>query len=85
MKLKQKAMVGFNLFLVIACVLVGVVSYMNANEGFGVALEMKADGDLSQMEAIIDRAHPGPWAVKGDALYKGDAKIDGNFDLADHL
>ena len=85
MKLKQKAMVGFNLFLVIACVLLGIVSYRNATEGIDVALGMKADGDLSQMEAVIDRAHPGPWAVKGDALYKGDAKIDGNFELADHL
>ncbi len=85
MKLKQKAMVGFNLFLFVACVLLGVVAYMNANEGFDVALEMKADGDLNQMEKLIDLRAPGPWAVKGDALYKGDTKVDGNFQLADDL
>ena len=85
MKLKQKAMVGFNLFLFVACVLLGVVAYMNASEGIDVALGLKADGDLSQLEALIDKEHPGPWTVKGDALYKGDMKIDGNFALADYL
>ncbi len=85
MRLKTKALIGFNVFLLIVSLCVGFLAYRNANEGFDLALGMKADGDLSELEALIDFQHPGPWAVKGDALYKGDMKIDGNFELADML
>ena len=85
MKLKAKALIGLNVVLLVVTICVGILAYRNANEGFDVALEMKADGDLSQMETLIDKLHPGPWAVKGDALYKGDMKVDGNFELADYL
>ena len=85
MKLKQKAMLGFNAFLIIACVLVGFVAYRNANEGFAVALEMKADGDLTQLEEVVNLKDPGAWAIKDGALYKGNVKLDGNMELADYL
>ncbi len=85
MKLKTKAIIGLNVILLVVTLCVGVLAYRDANEGFDLALGMKADGDLSQMEALIDKEHPGPWALKGDALYKGDMKIDGNFQLADYL
>ncbi len=85
MRLKTKAIVGLNIILLIVTLCVGFLAYRDANEGFDLALGMKADGDLSQLEALVDFQHPGPWAVKGDALYKGDMKIDGNFELADTL
>ena len=85
MKLKHKAIIGFNVFLLIVAVCLGVLSYRNANEGFREALEMKAEGDLAAFATVLELRHPGPWAVKGDALYKGETKIDGNFDLADSL
>ncbi len=85
MRLKTKALIGFNVFLLVVSLCVGILAYRNANEGFDLALGMKADGDLNQLEAMIDAKYPGPWAVKGDALYKGDLKIDGNFELSDKL
>ena len=85
MKLKTKAIIGLNIVLLIVTLCVGFLAYRDANEGFDLALGMKADGDLTELEALIDFKHPGPWSIKGDALYKGDAKIDGNYQLADEL
>ena len=85
MKLKAKVLIGLNVMLLVVAICVGFIAYRNANEGFDVALEMKADGDLTQMEALINTKYPGAWSVKGEDLYKGDLKINGNFDLADKL
>ena len=85
MKLKAKALIGLNVVLLVVTICVGFLAYRDANEGFDVALEMKADGDLTQMEALINTKYPGAWSVKGEDLYKGDLKINGNFDLADKL
>ena len=85
MKLKAKVLIGLNVVLLVVAICVGFIAYRNANEGFDVALEMKADGDLTQMEALINTRYPGAWSVKGEDLYKGDLKINGNFDLADKL
>ncbi len=85
MKLKTKAIIGLNIVLLIVTLCIGFIAYRDANSGFDLALGMKADGDLVQMEKIIDQQAPGPWAVRGEDLYKGDLKINGNFELADRL
>lgn len=85
MKLKAKALIGLNVVLLVVTICVGFLAYRDANEGFDLALGMKADGDLTQMERLIDLHAPGPWAIKGDALYKGDMKVDGNFKMTDDL
>ncbi len=85
MKLKTKAIIGLNIVLLVVTLCIGFIAYRDANAGFDLALGMKADGDLVQMEKIIDQQAPGPWAVKGEDLYKGDLKINGNFELADKL
>ena len=85
MKLKAKVLIGLNVMLLVVAICVGFLAYRDANEGFDVALGMKADGDLAQMEELINVKHPGPWVVKGEDLYKGEYKISGNFELADRL
>ncbi len=44
MKLKAKALIGLNVVLLVVTICVGFLAYRDANEGFDVALEMKADG-----------------------------------------
>ncbi len=85
MHLRQKAVVGFNLILLIACLLVGFISYRNANAGFDTALGMKAQHDLDQVFAILDARYPGAWEIKDGAIFKGTQKIEGNMELMDNL
>ncbi len=83
--LRQKAVLAFNVALLIACVLVGFISYRNANNGFDTALGMKAQHDLEQTMAILDARYPGSWEIKDGFIYKGAEKIGGNMALMDEL
>ena len=85
MRLRQKAIIGVNVLMLVVSVCVGLLAYSDANHGFDVTLGMKAAGDLRQMMDSIDARTPGDWSVKNDTLYKGTVKVDGNFELADRL
>lgn len=85
MKIRQKAIIGLNLFVIIVCICVGILSYRNANQGFDVALRAKASRDLQQCHEIINLKYTGAWSVKDGVLYKGDVKINDNNELVDLL
>lgn len=85
MGLEKKLIVFVNACMIVACVIVGAISYFIADTGFETALQSKADSDLKQMEDAIDRANPGAWVKKSDGLYKGELKLTGNDELVDHF
>lgn len=85
MRLRQKAILGFNVFLILTCVCIGFIAYRSANDGFDVALGMKADGDLQQSEALLDLRYPGDWSLKGDVLYKGETKVNDNVEMVEYV
>lgn len=85
MGLEKKLIVFVNACMIVACVIVGAISYFIADTGFETALQSKADSDLKQMEDAIDRANPGAWVKKSDGLYKGKLKLTGNDELVDHF
>ena len=85
MGLEKKLIVFVNACMIVACVIVGAISYFIADAGFETALQSKADSDLKQMEDAIDRANPGAWVKKSDGLYKGKLKLTGNDELVDHF
>lgn len=85
MGLEKKLIVFVNACMIVACVIVGAISYFIADTGFETALQSKADSDLKQMEDAIDRENPGAWVKKSDGLYKGKLKLTGNDELVDHF
>lgn len=85
MKLKQKAVLAFAVFIVIACTVSSVIGYMMAGKGFESALGLKAASDTAMAEEIANAMDPGEWAIKNGALYKGQTKIDGNERFVDRL
>lgn len=72
MKLRAKASILVNIFIIVVCVCIGGFSYSIANDGFNVALLMKADSDIKTSEQILDLKYPGSWNIKGGKLYKGN-------------
>ena len=59
MKLQQKAILGFDLFIVMVCLCMGFLGYRSANNGFEVSLETKANSDMRQVEEIMNLAYKG--------------------------
>ena len=85
MGLKKKVIFSVNAAIVLVCICMGVVAYINANSGFNKALEMKASSDVQALSEIIDYRYAGDWNLRDGVLYKGDTKIDGNDELVDSL
>lgn len=50
-----------------------------------LAAVTKAKSDLATGEAILDLKYPGPWRVKNGVLYKGDVRINNNFEPVDYI
>ena len=85
MKLKQKAVLAFAIFIVLACTVSSVIGYMMAGKGFETALGLKAASDTAMAEEIAEALDKGSWQVKDGVLYKGKIKIDGNAEFVDRL
>ena len=85
MKVRQKSIIEFDVILVIVCLVLGVLSYYNASNGFDTALKNKAATDMKQVSEILDLKYPGSWNVTDGSLYKGTQKMDGSMETVDQL
>ncbi|MSU09728.1 methyl-accepting chemotaxis protein [Veillonellaceae bacterium WCA-693-APC-5D-A] len=78
MNLQKKLIIFINGCIVAACLVLGIISYFIAGNGFEMALVQKADSDLRQMEEALDKEYPGDWLKKSDGLYKGTLRVNAN-------
>ena len=85
MGLKTKSILAVNAVVIIACLAMGIVSYLRSEEGFIQALQMKASSDVKSLSEILNNRYYGDWNLRGELLFKGEQQIDGNNDLADYL
>ncbi|PAD34289.1 methyl-accepting chemotaxis protein [Terribacillus saccharophilus] len=76
------------LVLTVVLLFAGIISYVvmnNMTHGMkGIALE-KAKSDLRLAEEYINAVHPGSWEIRDGALYKGETKMNDNYDLVDQI
>ncbi|MBQ1913873.1 MAG: methyl-accepting chemotaxis protein [Selenomonadaceae bacterium] len=85
MNLQKKTILFLDAVLLLVCLILGLIGYHFANQGFEIALEDKAEADMRQTREILDLAYPGPWDIRKDGLYKGDQRMNDAFDIVDHL
>ena len=85
MGLKMKSIVAVNILVVIICVIMGVIGYFRAEEGFAKALQMKAAADVQALSEILNSRYYGDWHLQNGILFKGGQQIDGVNEIADFL
>lgn len=85
MGLKIKAVLAVNAIVIVACVLMGVIGYIRAEEGFAKALQMKAAADVQSLSEIVNQRYLGDWHLQNGILFKGGQQIDGVNEIADFL
>ena len=85
MGLKSKSIIAVNLVVIFACVLMGILGYISANDGFKKALQMKAESDVKALNEILTYEYAGDWRIENNLLYKGEQQIDGNEKIVDSL
>ena len=88
MGLKSKsvaAVAAVTAALVIACVMMGVLGYISANNGFSKALQMKAASDVKSLAAVLNSQYSGDWHIENNILYKGETQMDDANNIVDEL
>ncbi len=85
MGLKKKVIIAVNVAIILVCICMGVLGYMNAQNGFSKALGMKAKSDANALMELIDYRYAGEWNLRENQLYKGDTKINGADEIVDKL
>lgn len=78
LNLQKKAVISFSIVIAVACIILSVLGYNAASNGFGKALEMKAASDSKTVNEILDLKYEGAWEVKNNHLYKGGTPMDGS-------
>lgn len=85
MGLKSKSILAVNAIVIVACVLMGIIGYIRAEQGFAKALEMKAAADVKSLSEILNSRYLGDWHLQNGILFKGGQQIDGVNEIADFL
>ena len=85
MGMKTKSILAVNAIVIVACVAMGIIGYIRAEEGFAKALEMKAAADVKSLSEILNDRYQGDWHLRNGVLFKGDQQFDGANDIADSL
>ncbi|WP_303726740.1 methyl-accepting chemotaxis protein, partial [Anaerovibrio lipolyticus] len=77
MKLKTQAVIFVDGCLLVACVLLGVLAYINSAKGFDEAYISKVADVAERVEQLIEVKYPGEWNIKEGKLYKGSVLMEG--------
>lgn len=85
MQLKIKSILAVNVIVIFACVTMGIIGYLRAEQGFAKALEMKAVADVQSLSEILNNRYEGDWNLRDGILFKGEQRIDGVNDIAEFL
>ena len=83
--LQRKSVIGFNACIIAACILIGILGYRSAANGFAVSLQMKAGSNVKSVVEIMADKYPGDWKIENNQLYKGEILINGNEQIVDFL
>ena len=85
MNMQKKAILFFSVCMVVVSLIVALLGYRNAVNGFEESLTDKVKDDGFLFETIVEATYSGEWNVKNGKLYKGDALIDSKTNLIDTM
>lgn len=85
MKLQTKAVIAFNVLIILVCNCMGMLGYMTAEEGLNVTLQRSARSNINSIVEIVKYRYPGDWHIENGQLYKGDLKINDDTEVVDYL
>lgn len=85
MSLQKKVVLSFNACIIVACVLIGILGYKSAADGFAISLQMKAGSNVKSVVEILSEKIPGDWKIENNQLYKGETLMNDNGQIVDFL
>ncbi len=83
MTIRLKLSVLTSLILILLVSAIGFYSVKSMHDRLIESIQIKLESDLNMGTILIERTYPGAWSVKDGELYKGDVKINENYELVD--
>lgn len=72
-----------SIILIIVVSIVGIFSVRSMHNRLIESVQIKLESDLGMGSKLIDYMYPGPWSIKDGEMYKGDVKLNNNFEVVD--
>ncbi|MCG9967178.1 methyl-accepting chemotaxis protein [Pelotomaculum terephthalicicum JT] len=80
-RLKLVLLVSFVLVLLVT--IIGVYSVESMNKRLIESAQLKLKSDLNMGSALLDQRYPGPWSIRDGQIYKGETKMNENYEIVD--
>ncbi|WP_066172772.1 methyl-accepting chemotaxis protein [Bacillus marinisedimentorum] len=91
MNVLKKLKIGHKINLLIVSVIiltavsVSIIVNTQVKSGLKDSAVEKAKSDLALSYRYIDEKYPGDWEIKGGSLFKGDTKLNENYEIVDEI
>ncbi|MGE5391122.1 MAG: methyl-accepting chemotaxis protein [Deltaproteobacteria bacterium] len=85
----RKINVQLRLLVIFTLILAGLTGIMGIyatyvmGDKINQTAQQKLDSDLAMGELLVNTNHPGDWQIKDGQLYKGNALMEGNYEVVD--
>jgi len=79
---KKVLIVYSTLFCLVAIVLI-LIGNIEIKKAVNAAIEEKAKTDISTLSELLNTMYPGDWRIENNELFKGELKLNDNFDIVD--
>ncbi|MDF9408472.1 methyl-accepting chemotaxis protein [Pelotomaculum isophthalicicum JI] len=83
MTIRLKLVLMVSLVLILLVTIIGVYSVKSMNNRLIESAQLKLKSDLNMGSALLDQRYPGPWSIKDDQIYKGETKMNENYEMVD--
>ncbi|ACV62851.1 methyl-accepting chemotaxis sensory transducer [Desulfofarcimen acetoxidans DSM 771] len=85
MSIRLKLSLLNTFFLILLLAVVGIFSINSIHSRLIESSQIKLKSDLGMSRNLIEQTYPGQWSVREGMLYKGDVKINDNYEIVDKI
>jgi len=85
MTIRLKLAFLISLVLTLLVTIIGFYSVKSMHSRLIESAQVKLESDLKMGSALIDLKYPGPWSIRDGMLYKGDTKMNENYEIVDMI
>jgi len=83
MTIRLKLALLVSLVLVLLVAIVGVYSVKSMHSRLIESAQVKLMSDMNMGSALIDQRYPGPWSIRDGEIYKGETRMNENYEIVD--
>ena len=85
LKIKWKVTIALDIFLLILIILTSLLIKSKISDTYNHEIDTELKNYSSMSISLLDTKYPGDWRIDGGSLYKGEVKMNDNFEVVDMI